>query len=220
MFILSKLIDKRIASYQEDLISTHYDEVENMYNQFRAWRHDYSNHIQAMKTYAGSGDLDAVKQYLDELDSDLNAVGITIKTGNKMTDAILNSKISLAHSKKICVDIEANIAVELTTSQLDLCIIIGNCIDNAIEACLDLPEEERMIRIFMEMKSTQLYMSFTNSTASRKQRKLASGRFSSTKGEERGFGLARIDNIVLRHNGYIIRNSEDGAFTTEILLPQ
>lgn len=54
---------------------------------------------------------------------------------------------------------------------MDLCIIIGNLFDNAIEASLQLPEEKRMIRIYMDMKNTQLYMSFTNFTATKKQKK-------------------------------------------------
>lgn len=76
-----------------------------------------------------------------------------------------------------------------------------------------------MIWIYMDMKNTQLYISFTNFTASKKLQK--SGRlFRSTKGADHGLGLVRIDSIVDRLDGYISRNSEDGAFTTEILLPQ
>jgi len=213
------MIDKRIAAYQKQLIGIHYDEVENMHNQVRGWRHDYRNHIQVMKSHAVSGDMDAIMRYLDELDTDLHTVDTVIKTGNRMTDAILNSKISLARSRKITVEVDANIAIELNTSQLDLCIIIGNLLDNAIEACLALPEEKRVIRIYMEMKNTQLYMSFTNTTAQGKRQKTG-GRFATTKGAGHGFGLVRIDNIVERHNGYISRNSEDGAYTTEVLLPQ
>ena len=142
-----------------------------------------------------------------------------IKTGNKMTDAILNSKISLAKSKHIPVVADAHVPVALKTSEMDLCIIIGNLFDNAIEASLQLPEEKRMIRIYMDMKNTQLYMSFTNFTATKKQKKI-SGRFHTTKGQGHGFGLVRIDDIVERYGGYLSRNSEDGAITTEILLPQ
>lgn len=219
MSILSKMIDRRIAIYQNSLIATYYAEVENMYKQIRGWRHDYRNHIQVMKSYAASGDLEAINKYLDGLDTDLSTIDTVVKTGNKMTDAILNSKISLARSKGVTVVIDAQISVALTTPELDLCIIIGNLFDNAIEANLTLPEVERMIRVYMEIKGTQLYMSFTNTTAAKKQRK-DNGRFFTSKGEGHGFGLARIDNIVERHSGYISRNSEDGAFTTEILLPQ
>ena len=186
MSFISKMIDKRLAAYQNELLQTHYD---------------YRNHIQMMKSYAAMGDLDAIRAYLDELDEDLATVDTVIKTGNKMTDAILNSKISLAKSREITVIADAHVPVALTTSEIDLCIIIGNLFDNAIEASMELPPDERIIRIYMDMKNTQLYISFT-------------------KGEGHGFGLVRIDTIVERYGGYLSRNSEDGAFTTEILLPQ
>ena len=219
MYFLDKIIDKRIAEYQSNLLATHYAEVENMYRQIRGWRHDYRNHIQVLKSYAAMEDLASLNRYLEELDTDLNTVDMVLKTGNAMTDVILNSKISLAKSKKIPVTADAHVPVALTTSEIDLCIIIGNLFDNAIEACMALPEEERMIRVYMDMKNTQLYMSFTNTTALKKQKK-ENGRFFTTKGAGHGYGLVRIDTIIERCQGYISRNSEDGAFTTEILLPQ
>ena len=216
---MSKNIDKKIASYQRELIETHYREVDNMYRQIRGWRHDYRNHIQTMKAYAASEDWDAIKRYLDLLDDDLTTVDTVVKTGNPMTDAILNSKISLAKAKNIRVIADAHIPVKLRSSEIDLCCIIGNLFDNAIEASMKLPEEQRVIRVYMGMRNTQLYISFTNFTAGKKMKK--EGKlFRSTKGEGHGFGLVRIDAIVERLDGYISRNSEDGAFTTEILLPQ
>ncbi len=219
MKLLSKKIDSRIASYQQELIETHYREVDNMYRQIRGWRHDYRNHIQTMKAYAAAGDLDAIKRYLDLLDEDLTTVDAVIKTGNPMTDAILNSKISLAKSKSINVIADAHVPVKLKSSEIDLCCIIGNLFDNAIDASMKLPEDRRVIRVYMDMRNTQLYISFTNFTAEKKLKK-EGNLFRSTKGEGHGFGLVRIDAIVERLNGYISRNSEDGAFTTEILLPQ
>lgn len=219
MSFLTKRIDKQLAAYQRELIDTHYQEVDNMYRQIRGWRHDYRNHIQVMKAFAANGDLTAIKNYLDELDTDLNTVDTVVKTGNAMADAILNSKISLAKSRDIPVQVDAHIPVGLKMSELDLCVIIGNLFDNAIDASLALPRDERLIRVYMDMKNTQLYISFTNFTATKKQTKVGS-RFRTTKGDGHGFGLVRIDNIIERLDGYLSRNSEDGAFTTEILIPQ
>ena len=219
MSFFSKQIDKRIAAYQRELIETHYREVENMYRQIRGWRHDYRNHIQMMKVLAANGDMDALKVYLDELDTDLNTMDTVVKTGNPMADAILNSKISLARSRNIPTQVDAHIPVKLKISELDLCCIIGNLFDNAMEASMALPEEKRMIRVYMDMKGTQLYISFTNFTAAKKLSKVGKG-FKTSKGEGHGFGLVRIDDIVSRYDGYLSRNSEDGAFTTEILIPQ
>ena len=215
----NKKIDKQIERYQRELIDTHYQEVENMYKKMRGWRHDYRNHIQTMKVLADKGNLEAIKEYLNKLDEDLATVDTVVKTGNAMADAILNSKISLAKSKGINVKVDAHVPVKLKMSELDLCVILGNLFDNAIEASMSLPEEERLIRVYMVMKNTQLYISFTNFTASKKQIKEAN-LFKTTKGDGHGFGLVRIDSIIEKLDGYLSRNSEDGAFTTEILIPQ
>ncbi len=219
MSLFSKQIDKRIAAYQRELMETHYQEVENMYRQIRGWRHDYRNHIQVMKVLADNRDLDGLRRYLDELDEDLSTVDTAVKTGNPMADAILNSKISLAKARQIPVLCDAHIPVKLRMSELDLCCILGNLFDNAIDASLALPEQKRMIRVYMDMKGSQLYISFTNFTAAGKLRKVGK-RFRTSKGEGHGFGLVRMDHIIERLNGYLSRNSEDGAFTTEILIPQ
>ncbi len=207
-----------MALYQAELLKTHYAEVENMYKQIRGWRHDYANHIQVMKAHTQNGDVSALKSYLELLESDLKTVDMTIKTGNAMVDAIMNSKLSLAKAKKIKVTADANVPIKLNIPDIDLCVIIGNLFDNAIEASLLLSEEQRHIRIYMDIKNTQLYISFTNFTADNKKLKMGNI-FKSTKGGEHGFGLSRIDNVVQKLNGYLSRNSENGAFTTEILLP-
>ena len=162
MSIFSRWMDKRIDAYQTELIRTHYAEVENMYRQMRTWRHDYRNHLQTMKGYAAAGDLPAICHYLDELDTDLASVEPVLKTGNTMTDAILNSKISLARAREIQVVTDAHVPVALTTPELELCAVLGNLFDNAIEASLALPPGERQIRVYMDMKGTRLYICFTN----------------------------------------------------------
>ena len=197
MNLFSKRMETRIAKYQQELIETHYREVDNMYRQIRGWRHDYRNHIQTMKAYAANGDLDAIKNYLDLLDEDLTTVDTVVKTGNPMTDAILNSKISLAKAREIEVVADAHIPVKLKSSEIDLCCIIGNLFDNAIEASMKLPADQRMIRVYMDMKNTQLYISFTNFTAGKKMEKVGN-LFRTTKGGDHGLGLIRIDAIVER----------------------
>ncbi len=217
--LFDKLIEKRIASFQNEMMQKYYDEVENMYAKMRAWRHDYRHHIQTMKVHMANGEHAEVKKYLDLLDDDLTKVETVIKTGNRMADAILNSKLSIAVQRKITVKAEAKIPVSLTVPELDLCIIISNLIDNAIEATMLLPEEKRLIRIYMEMKGSYLYLSVTNTAAGGKKKKTGN-LFGTTKGEGHGYGLFRIDDIVKKHGGYLTRASEDEAFSTEILLPQ
>ena len=126
--------------------------------------------------------------------------------------------ITLARDKKIEVKADANISCVLGISELELCSIIGNLFDNAIEASENLPEDMRVIRVYIDLKGNQLYISFLNFTSGGKLKKMGNI-FKSTKGGEHGFGLGRIDDVVKRLGGYVSRNSEEGAFTTEVLLP-
>jgi len=213
--LFDRLIARKVAVFENEIMQKYYAEVENMYTKMRGWRHDYRHHIQAMKVHAANGEYAEITAYLDMLDEDLTNVETVIRTGNRMTDAILNSKLSMACGRKIRVKVKAEIPVSLTVSELDLCIIIGNLLDNAMEACMELPEEERLIRIYMEMKGNYLYLALTNTAAGEKKRSLRS-----TKGEGHGLGITRIDSIVKKYGGYVARASEDGAFSTEILLPQ
>ncbi|MBO5111385.1 MAG: GHKL domain-containing protein [Clostridia bacterium] len=218
MGLFSRRVDRQIAAYQRELIDIHYKEVDTMYRKMRGWRHDYRNHISVMKGLHQSGQFEELGRYLDMLETDLNTVDVVVKTGNPMADAILNSKLTLAAAKNVPVKTDVHIPVRLGLSELDLCVILGNLLDNAIEASQSLPEGERMVRIYMDIKETRLYISVTNLCSGKKMPKV-NGRFLTKKGEGHGFGLVRIDDIVERHGGYLNRNSEDGAFTTEILLP-
>ena len=69
-FFFQKAISRRISAFQDEMMNRHVAEVENLYRQMRGWRHDYRNHIQMMKVLAANGDMDALKAYLDELDTD------------------------------------------------------------------------------------------------------------------------------------------------------
>lgn len=137
--LFGKLLERKIAEYQSELISKHCEEVQNIYKTMRGWRHDYHNHIQAL--LALCGDEEKTRDYLLNLNDDLTTVDTVIKTGNVMIDAILNSKISLIKSKGIEVSAKAIVPPELIVSEIDLCTIIGNLLDNAMEACLRQPKE-------------------------------------------------------------------------------
>jgi sensor histidine kinase regulating citrate/malate metabolism len=192
---LYRIVDKRIAAYQNDLIVKHYEEVQNIYREMRGWKHDYHNHIQTMKAYRKLGENTKLDEYLESLDNDLTSVDTLIRSGNVMVDAILNSKLSLIRSRRININAKAAVPPDLSISEIDLCIILGNLLDNAMEACLKLiNEEDRHMRVYIDIKRDQLYISVTNTSGkiARKQ----NGRYLSDKGGSHGFGLVRVDKLV------------------------
>jgi sensor histidine kinase regulating citrate/malate metabolism len=184
----------------------------------RGWRHDYHNHNQTLKAYRTLDQNERIDDYLNALETDLSGVDTLIKSGNVMVDAILNSKLSLAKSKKITISAKAVVPTNITISETDLCVIIGNLLDNAIEACLRMEDEaKRFIRVYIDLKRDTLYISVTNSSVGKIRKK--DGQYVSSKKANHGFGLIRVDKMIDKYAGYIKRRDEDGAFTTEVMLP-
>lgn len=218
-FLLRKLfyhlVDKRIARFQSDLISKQTVEIQNMYRQMQEWRHDYRNHIQNMKNRL-DGDQGELEQYLDELADDLTQTDTSIQTGNVMADAVLNSKLSVAEQKSIQLNVKTHIPKGIEMTDVEMCSVLGNLLDNAIEACEKLPCDKRFLRVYIDKFKGQFYLSVQNSSPSIQRDK---GIFRTTKAGTHGFGLFRIDRIAKKYGGYVNRQYEEGVFATELLLP-
>lgn len=215
--LFQKWINKRIEAYQSDLLRKYCDEVEGMYTKMRSWRHDYHNHIQALQASMALGKYDEVNNYLRQLNDDLTQVDTSVKTGRVMVDAILNGKINIAAQNDIPVNAKAVLPAGVAVSDVDLCVMIGNLLDNAVEENKKLPLENRFIRIYIGKKNTQLYLAITNAAGEKQSRR--GSLFSSSKGVDHGFGLARVESLVTKYGGIFSADSEDGGFTVEILIP-
>ncbi len=216
--LLPRYVNWQIKGFQDELVDKHYAEVENIYRKMRGWRHDYHNHMQVLKAHMALKQYDLAEDYLDKLESDLTTVDTVLKTGNVVVDAILNSKLSLIGERNITVDATALVPGNIGISGVDLAVVIGNLLDNAMEACMEIPQEnQRFIRIYMDIMKKQLYISVTNSTKGTASK--VGGSFVTTKSGNHGYGLLRIDSIVHKYHGYINRQAEDGIFATEITLP-
>ena len=102
---------------------------------------------------------------------------------------------------------------------MDLSLIIGNLLDNAMEACMKMKEEEeKFIRVYIDILKGQLYIYVMNSVGEAPKRV---GRIYLTTKDKKfhGLGLIRMDQVVQKYHGYLDRQNEDGVFATEVMLP-
>ena len=206
----------KLAAYQAEQSARHLGEVRSIHTEMRGYKHDFHHHLQALKGQLEAGEIERALLYIDELDNKLMNVDSLLKTGNVSLDAILSAKIAQAKAEGISVTVKAVVPDTLTISDVELSIVVGNLLDNAIEACRTA-NGERFIRIYMTIKGKMLYFSMLNS-AGEKQKKKGS-LFSSRKNGLHGFGLRRAETIIEEHGGWVKYNSEDGAFTSEFLVP-
>ena len=220
-YLITKHIDEKwIFNFQDSVLKKQRDEVENVYNTMRGWRHDYHNHMQTIKAYLSMNQLSELNQYLDHLEEDLDSIDIAIKTGNTSLNAILSSKVSIARKNQIDVNCKATVPKDLEISDVHLCAIVGNLLDNAIESCEKIKADSKIlpfIRIYIGIFKKQLYISITNSTTETKRKKISE--FITSKKGDHGLGLKRVDKLVAKYDGFVNRKNEPGVFSTEIMLP-
>lgn len=215
---IRKKYEERFMEYQAQALSRQVEEVKEIYTTMRGWRHDYHNHMQKLKAHIAANQWQEAGSYLDLLDEDLRQVKVKYQTGNVNLDAILNSKLSLAEKEAVDVNCKVELYEELSISDIDLCVLMGNLIDNAVESCALMPgDKKKFLRIYICVRRSQLYIAVTNATGE-VIRKLDQEYISQKRGNH-GHGLKRIDAIVEKYQGYIKRANEPGVFSTEIMLP-
>lgn len=221
ILFLKKKYENQLSDFQDSVIKKQRDEVQNIYQTMRAWRHDYHNHMQSIKAMLEMGKKVELSEYLDNLEKDLDSIDIAIRTGNVGLDAILSSKVSIARKNNIEVNCTAKVPSDLKISDVHLCAIVGNLMDNAIEACEKIPgataANPRFIRVYIGLFKSQLYISVTNSTCEKHRKRLSE--LVTSKLGEHGFGLRRIDKLAEKYDGYVNRKNEPGIFATEVMLP-
>lgn len=203
--------------FQQRVLAHQYGEIKDIYMNMRGWRHDYHNHIQVIKAQMALEKYDEVHAYLDELEKDLDRVDTYVKSGNLMADAILNSKLSMAQARNINISCKAELPQELVISDIDMCVILGNLLDNAIEACEKIEENKRFLRIYTVVNKKQLYISIQNSA--REELDFDEKNYISTKRGNHGLGMKRVKLIVDKYQGFLNLQNEPGIFAAEVSIP-
>ena len=206
----------KLMEYQTEQSVQHLNEVRSIHSEMRGYKHDFHHHLQTLKGQLEVGEIERALSYIEQLDNKLMNVDTLLKTGNVTLDAILSAKIAQAKAENIKLTVKANVPDHLTISDVELSIIVGNLLENAIEACCSI-EGDRFIRIYISMKGKMLYFSMLNSAGYKKEK--MGTLFMSRKNGIHGFGLRRAKAILEKHGGWCKYNSEDGAFTSEFLVP-
>lgn len=210
---------KEIGFYKlhEEELDQYATEVETVYRQLRGIKHDYRNHLQGMSAFIETDQLDELQIYIKQLNNELNQVDSIIRTGNTMIDALVNTKLTIAHEQGVELYATAIAPEKLSIENIDLAIILGNLLNNAIEATTqkDAKETGQFIRLYIAPMQENLYISMTNT-----MKKNPQPQFLSLKAPNRqGYGIHRIDQAVEKYQGLVNRQWEDGVFATEITMP-
>ena len=169
--------------------SKHLDEMIVSQKQMRKFKHDFSNHMIALSNYFKDKDCKGGLEYITSIDTTFRNNDKTEETGNITLDAIISSKKALAEEKNIDFVTSIQIPEQIPIDAVDLCIIFGNALDNAIEACERIKEGERKISLDIIYEKDSIVCKITNTVNKNEKRT-----FATTKKDKINHGLG-IENI-------------------------
>lgn len=197
----------------------YYEALDDIHNSWRAARHDIENHLLCIDALLDMGDVPAAQEYIHAMRIKTRQQGgAFIYTGNRVLDALLTDKIRIA--KNIGIEVEKIIAVdrEIKMDPLDCCILFGNAMDNAIEACQRVKSGQRRIDLQLKITGNMLHMELRNT--SQHDLEIEGNEIKSSKQDEEchGFGLKNIKKVVETYDGVWKIEQKDGWFSLRCLL--
>lgn len=190
----------------------YYEEKRKSEEKVRALYHDMKNHLLLLE----SQDSPETRQMASQLRQQISEYEDYVRTGNDFLDIIVRDKAKQAKEKQI--DFSAVIHFEKGEflEPMDISTIFGNALDNALEASLELPPEQRLITVKADCVRELLSIVVENNCAPDK------GGYKQTSKEDKflhGFGIRNIRNAVEKYSGQCLIRQEKGCFQMKILLP-
>jgi len=194
-----------------------YKMLAEQYSQSERLRHDMKNHIIALSGLFRNREWEKMGGYLKQLEEKGLETGGDM-TGNKAVDALLYQKRKRAEEENIKWECDVQVPKECCINEFDLCVLFGNILDNALEACERLQSGEcRFIKIQAKAVKKCLLLEVKNSMDSTE--KYTEGFTSKESPKEHGIGLLNVGDVAHKYNGAVNTEAENGIFIISILIP-
>lgn len=199
-----------------------YKMLEEQYSRQERLRHDLKNHLIALSGLLENREWEKMRGYLSRMFENGSLVNDEEMTGSSAVDALLYRKRKEAKEKKIRWECEVHIPGECGINEFDLCVLFGNILDNAVEACDRMMVHRKhdadcFIRVQAKKVKKFFLLEVRNSADKAEQYK--AGHSNKGNAKEHGIGLLNVRDVVQRYHGVMNVESQDGAFTISLLLP-
>ena len=211
--------DKAVYAQQIDIISGNTAEQKKIMEEFYREKHDLTNELVSLKGCIENEDMDSLMRNLDNIIHNYKSIEKISDSGNNTVDAIINFKYATAREYGIKFSLKIFIPDELPIDVCDIGVVLGNAIDNAIEAVKECRDSEKVIKISMGVRKEAWVIVIKNPCEHRVE-KDRTGRLVSTKKEKHrhGYGLKSITRIADKYQGEAITELKDGIFSLIIVL--
>lgn len=216
-FIMEK--EKAVYTQQLNITAINTEEQKKVMENFHREKHDWINELIVLKNEIEYENKAAVLQNIDRIIQNCQSGEIVSDTGNKCIDALINTKYATAKEKGIEFILKIFIPEELPIDQCDIGIVLGNVLDNAIEATEKSNSSVKKIEIAMGIKKEALILVVKNPMAG-SLRKDKDGKLLSTKEDSKkhGYGINSIIRVTRKYNGDVIIEEEEGQFVITVTM--
>lgn len=202
-----KGVEKSVKKKVEiNLLKEHLQQIEGLLNSLQSQKHEHARHIQVIQAMLYLDEIEKSKEYIDGIAEDYRHTEELIHVGHPALTALLNSKCKVAESKGIdfAFSVKCN-TLNIKMNPWDLCSILGNLLDNAMEAAVQNIGDRRVaLEIKYENEKYVMYI-YNNGPAitSRQRKKLFEPGYTTKNSEARGYGLFLVNKLVNRYGGNI-----------------
>lgn len=199
MAVLSRHEEMKQRQKLAEIREAYYQNLQREQTGVRTLRHDMHNHISTAQVLLKNGDTEGVQRYLAELACSPELSGGKQYCQNDIADAVISSKTSLMDEYGIQADIEISLPADLAFPEVELCSLLGNALDNAIEAAQKAEEKRITLRARSDKGALMLRVENTLAQLPRQE----NGKFKTSKKDTafHGYGFAGMQEIVKRHGG-------------------
>ncbi|MDR3560374.1 MAG: GHKL domain-containing protein [Negativicutes bacterium] len=205
-------IEKQLALQRD-----HYRNLNDSITTAKAARHDLRHHLVTV-IELGKKDAAAAQEYLSKLCTSYDDSSIPTVCRNQSVDALICHYLKLAKQQNIAFVTKLHLPEDLGIDDLDLCVIVGNCLENAMEACSKIEgAKPRFIEISATISKGHLVMKIANSFNGLVQRQ-DNGFFSSKTGTEHGIGLTSVKTLAAKYQGHSLISFDQQVFKVSVSL--
>ena len=215
---LKSMYYKSINSNIENSIKQqvkHYEQLSKANENLRKFKHDFDNLKIGLNTYLKNDNVQGAIHYLEECNHIIEKDTVLVNTGHYILDALFSDKASIAKQNNIEIKLSGILPSDILTP-VDLCIIFGNILDNAIESCLKIQNNTtKTINVEISKNHDYVFVSFTNPTLENIE--ILNNTIPTTKKDSKthGIGLYSIKQVLAKYDGHLQLSCTNNIFKTE-----
>lgn len=195
-----------LLEQEEHSLNQYVEEAKTRYDETKSFRHDIRNHIAVVKNLLQSGKLEEAVSYMEDMDDMAEKMSFPCSTNNPVVDILVGNKLGIAKSMGIDVDCSLLLPYPCSLKDIDICIILSNALDNAIQAVKRLDAGmEKYIHVSGRIQGDFLMMEIENS-------------FHGKGAFKKGTGLSNVKKVSEKYGGAMSIEAQENKFVLHVLL--